>query len=179
MRKTDLWWLLGWPVYQVIGTARHELSHAVVAALQGARITKIEILPSFQPKGLLWGYVTWTGGQTDALVGAAPYLCDLVVFLLFLPLCVGAVRAPRWLWINGFIIGLLSPLVDTAANYSKLFWRSSGDVNELAARFSPLAIHAMFLAVMALYAAGIWFAWRAYHRRRPEDSIAIARRDSP
>ena len=92
MKKTDLCWLLGWPIYQLVGTARHELSHALVAALQGARITKIEILPSFQPHGFLWGYVEWTGGHTNALVTAAPYLCDFAMFLVFLPLCMLAVR---------------------------------------------------------------------------------------
>ncbi len=164
LRKTDLWWLLAWPVYQLVGTARHELSHAVVAAWQGARITQIEVLPSFQQEGFLWGYVAWTGGHTNALVTAAPYLCDLAVFLVFLPLCLLAAQAPRWLWINCFIIGLLSPLVDTAANYSKLFRRSTGDVNELAAEFSPVMIHAIFLAALLFYLIGIRYAWRAYNR---------------
>ena len=165
MRRTDLWWLLALPVYQLIGTARHELCHAVVAACQGARITQIEILPSLRPEGFFWGYTAWTGGHVTALATAAPYLCDLALFLIFLPLCTFAVRAPRWLWINGFIIGLLSPLIDTAANYSKLFRGSTGDVNELAAQFSPVAIHAVFLAVLLFYFLGIWFAWRAHNRK--------------
>ena len=168
MRRTDLGWLLAWPVYQLVGTARHELSHAAVAAWQGARITQIEILPSFQPEGLLWGYVNWTGGHTNALVAAAPYLCDLAVFLVFLPLCLLAVRTPRWLWINCFIIGLLSPLIDTAANYSKLFRRNTGDVNELAAQFSPLMIHAIFLAVLLFYLIGISYVWRRHNHNASE-----------
>jgi hypothetical protein len=166
MKKTDLWWLLGWPIYQLLGTARHELSHAVVAALQGARITKIEIFPSFQPDGFLWGYVAWTGGHTNALAISAPYLCDIAVFLLFLPLCMFVTRMPRWLWINCFILGLLSPFIDTAANYSKLFRRSSGDVNELVSQYSPFAMHSLFLTVMIFFLAGIRFAWRAYNRNR-------------
>ncbi len=164
MKRSDCWWLLAWPAYQLIGTARHELSHAAVAAWQGARITRIEILPSFQPEGFLWGYVNWRGGHVNALATAAPYFCDLALFVVFLPLCMLAVRAPRWLWINAFVIGLLSPLLDTAANYSKLFRRETGDVNELVARFSPAAIHAVFLAVMVFYLIGICVAWRAYNR---------------
>ncbi|MFZ1934307.1 MAG: hypothetical protein WCB27_14350 [Thermoguttaceae bacterium] len=164
MKRSDWCWLLALPVYQLVGTARHELSHAVVAAWQGARITQIEVLPSFQPEGFLWGYVTWTGGHADALAAAAPYLCDLALFLVFLPLCTLAVRAPRWLWINCFIVGLLSPLIDTAANYSKLFRRDTGDVNELVARFSPVLIHSLFLAALLFYLIGICFAWRAYNR---------------
>jgi hypothetical protein len=142
------------------------LSHAVVAALQGARITKIEIFPSFQPDGFLWGYVAWTGGHTNALAISAPYLCDIAVFLLFLPLCMFVTRMPRWLWINCFILGLLSPFIDTAANYSKLFRRSSGDVNELVSQYSPFAMHSLFLTVMIFFLAGIRFAWRAYNRNR-------------
>ena len=126
MKKADLCWLLAWPIYQLVGTARHELSHAIVAALQRARITKIEILPSFQPHGFLWGYVEWTGGHTDALVTAAPYLCDFAMFLVFLPALHACRPGPCWLWINCFIVGLLSPLIDTAANYTKLFRRGSG-----------------------------------------------------
>jgi hypothetical protein len=164
MKKTDLWWLLAWPFYQLVGTARHELCHAAIAAFQGARITEIRVLPSFRHEGFLWGYVTWTGGHTDWLVTAAPYLCDLALFLIFLPLCLLATRAPRWLWINALIIGLLSPLIDTAANYSKLFRRTTGDVNELAAQFPPAAIHLLFLAVLLFYLIGVWFAWRAYNR---------------
>jgi hypothetical protein len=163
MKKSDLWWLLAWPVYQLIGTARHELSHAAVAAWQGARITQIQIFPSFRPQGFFWGYVTWTGGQTNALVTAAPYLCDLAVFLAFLPLCTLATRAPRWLWINAFIIGIVSPLIDTAFNYSKLFRCGAGDVNEFASRFPPVAIHWLFVATLVLYLTGSCFAWRAYN----------------
>lgn len=166
MRKTDLWWLLALPIYQLIGTARHEVSHAIVAAAQGAHITRIVVLPSFQPEGFLWGYASWTGGHVTELATAAPYICDLAVFLLFLPLCALAVHSPRWLWINCFIIGLLSPLIDTAANYSKLFRRNIGDVNELVAQFPPAAIHAVFPAAILFYSVGIWFTWRAYHRNQ-------------
>jgi hypothetical protein len=171
MKKTDLFWLLGWPVYQILGTARHELSHAAVAVWQGATIKHIEIFPSFRPEGFFWGYVSWTGGQTNWLVSAAPYWCDLAVFLAFLPLCAMAVRLPRWLWINLFIVGMISPLVDIAANYTKLFRHNTGDLGELAARSSPFAVHAVALAVIAFYLWGIWFVWRTYHRRHPKIAI--------
>jgi hypothetical protein len=164
MKRTDLWWLLAWPFYQLVSTARHEVSHAVVAALQGATVTEIRVLPSFRHEGFYWGYVTWSGGHTDWLVAAAPYLCDLALFVVFLPLCLLATRAPRWLWINAWIIGLLSPLIDTAFNYSKLLRGGMGDVGELAGRFPPARIHILFLAVIVFYLVGIWFAWRTYNR---------------
>jgi hypothetical protein len=164
LKKSDLWWLLGWPVYQLLGTARHELSHAAVTVCQGARIEQIAIVPSFQPDGFLWGYVSWTGGQVTWLVAAAPYLVDLALYLAVLLVCLTAVRLRRWLWLNLFILGLLSPFVDTAANYSKLLRRPSGDVNELASQFSPVLIHSLFLAVMIFYLLGMWHALRVYHR---------------
>ena len=70
MKKTDLWWLLAWPVYQLVGTARHELSHAVVAVWHGARITQIEVLPSFQPEGFRWGYVRRSTDGSCPLIGS-------------------------------------------------------------------------------------------------------------
>jgi len=165
MKKTDLCWLLGWPFYQLVGTARHELSHAVVAVLQGAQLTQLQILPSFDREGFLWGYVTWIGGHTNTLVTAAPYLCDFALFLIFLPLCMAALRAPRWLWINALIIGVLSPFVDTAANYSKFLLRDSGDVHELASHFSSLAVHLVFPAVLLFYLIGMVIGFTVRERR--------------
>jgi hypothetical protein len=164
LKKTDLWWLLGWPVYQLLGTARHELSHAAVAVCQGARIEQIAIVPSFQSDGFLWGYVSWTGGRVTWLVAAAPYLVDFAFYLAVLFVCLTAFRLRRWLWLNLFILGLLSPFVDTAANYSKLFRRPAGDVNELASQFPPVLIHSLFLGVMLFYLLGMWHALRVYHR---------------
>ena len=48
LRPADALWLLAYPLYQVIGTFRHENSHALVAASQGATIDRLVILPSLQ-----------------------------------------------------------------------------------------------------------------------------------
>jgi hypothetical protein len=50
-RKFDLWWLLGYPIYQTLGTIRHEGSHALVAMLQGAHIIKFQAFPSILRDG--------------------------------------------------------------------------------------------------------------------------------
>jgi hypothetical protein len=33
LKKTDLLWLLAYPIYQIIGTIRHEGSHALAGLL--------------------------------------------------------------------------------------------------------------------------------------------------
>jgi hypothetical protein len=49
MTKRDAPWLLALPIYRIIGTARHEGSHALVALLHGATITEFRILPFVHP----------------------------------------------------------------------------------------------------------------------------------
>ena len=166
LKKTDLWWLLGWPIYQLLGTARHELSHALVAALQAQGLRESRFSARFSRKVSYGDTSHGPAGTRMRLVIAAPYLGDIAVFLLFLPLCMFATRIPRWLWINCFILGLLSPFIDTAANYSKLFRRSAGDVNELVSQFSPFLVHSLFLGVMIFYLVGMRRVWRVYHRDR-------------
>jgi hypothetical protein len=39
LQKRDMLWILAYPIYQIIGTIRHEGSHALVALLEGARVT--------------------------------------------------------------------------------------------------------------------------------------------
>jgi hypothetical protein len=60
---------------------------------------------------------------------------------------------------------MLSPLIDTAANYWKFLRRGLGDVNELAAQYPPLMIHAIFLGVLIFYLVAIGFAWNACNRK--------------
>jgi hypothetical protein len=43
-QRSDLFWLLAYPLYQVIGTTRHEASHAV-AMEEGATIAQFVVLP--------------------------------------------------------------------------------------------------------------------------------------
>ena len=86
-------WILAYPLYQLIGTFRHEASHAVVAVMQGARITEFVIWPA---QGY-WGHVNWEGTTTIAAT-AAPYICDLLTFLVFFPGCMLA-RPGKRRWI--------------------------------------------------------------------------------
>lgn len=155
LRKTDFLWLLLWPLYQAIGTLRHEGSHALMALAQGARIQEFVFLPSIsEDAGLLWGYVSWEG-STTWLTTAAPYLTDLLTYLVFFVICYCVVRIPRWLWLNLIIVGLISPLVDSLYNYQGGFWRPASDVARLLDVLPPLAVHLYFVATLLLYTAGL------------------------
>lgn len=167
MGRTDAWWLLALPLYQFIGTARHEWSHALAAILQGARIVEMELLPSIHPvHGFLWGYVRYEGGRPDWIATAAPYFGDLLVIALFAFLCIRLPTMPRWLWLNGFILGIASPLADVAYNYQKVFTRPYGDVNRLMQVFPPPWVHAVFLGMVALFFGCAWAALHAFKQAR-------------
>jgi hypothetical protein len=156
MRKTDTMWLLALPVYLTIGTVRHEGAHALAAMLQGATITDFRFLPLVHPDyGFKWGLMNWTGGETTSLVFAAPYLADMLFFALFSVLCTAISRMPRWVWINIFIIGVVSPLTNTAYNYLCFFDGSEHhDVTYLARVHGTTVVHAFFVVAILAYVVG-------------------------
>lgn len=155
--KADLWWLLGYPIYQTLGTIRHEGSHALAAMLQGAHIIKFQAFPSILRGGrFFWGYVIYDGGHTTWFTIAAPYLCDLLTLPLFSWLALRYRRMPHWLWVNVFVLGVLSPFANLLYNYQNALIRHRGDVFELLARLPHWAVHASFLAAIALLGAGTW-----------------------
>ncbi|HXZ95421.1 MAG TPA: hypothetical protein VEG28_05905 [Dehalococcoidia bacterium] len=47
MQKNDLVWLLAYPIYQIMGTFRHEGSHALAAMAKRAKVTKFVFWPAF------------------------------------------------------------------------------------------------------------------------------------
>lgn len=86
MKKTDLLWTLAYPLYQTIGTIRHEGGHALVAWLQGAEIEEFVFIPRIRGDIFYWGYVRWVG-NTNWLATAAPYFLDLLTFAIFFLIC--------------------------------------------------------------------------------------------
>lgn len=155
-------WGLLYPLYQVIGTARHEASHAAVAMLQGARITEMAVLPSHRPeRGWLWGYVRFQGGQTDWAVSAAPYACDIIWFALFAWILVRFRRMPAWLWANCLILGILSPWLDIAYNFAKAYLGVKGDVYHLMSALGTLPVQAAFIFVLVAMGVCGWAVIRA------------------
>ncbi|HKF36664.1 MAG TPA: M50 family metallopeptidase [Ktedonobacteraceae bacterium] len=154
LQKKDLLWLLAYPIYQVIGTARHEGSHALVAVLEGAKIEQFVILPSIVGGHFLWGYVQWSG-RTNWVPVAAPYLCDLLTYLVFFFICTRIPFRSHWIWVNLIILGLVSPLINSTYQYVISFVTSTSDVAQLLNELPQLAVHSYFVVTLVLYDLGL------------------------
>ncbi len=150
MRKKDLLWVLAYPLYQLIGTFRHEGSHALVVLASGGEVTEF----SFLPTPGYWGYIRFEGQPPPVLMDAAPYLVDALTFSVFFAICMLVVFKWRWLWINLIAIGMVSPLVNSAYNYV-VGWDSMNDVGDLLAAVPPPRVHAYFLLTLGAYLIGL------------------------
>lgn len=158
LRLTDLAWLLAYPLYQVLGTLRHEGSHAVIGIFQGATITEFVFWPSIREQGFYWGYVGYRG-VTDWLFLAAPYIVDFITYVIFFTICLRIRFRRKWIWLNLIIIGMISPFVNSLYNY----WGSENSNNDVGRLFSALPqelIHGYFVLTLLSYIVGIWLVFR-------------------
>jgi hypothetical protein len=153
LARGDLLWLLAAPLYILIGTLRHELSHAIVALLLGARIEQFVFWPTWSEGSFRWGYVVWYGREA-LVVTVGPYLCDLAMFALFFMICKRIRFRRHWVWVNLVIIGLISPLLNSAYNYVRGLM-GSGDVAKLLGQLPTSAVHAYFGVTLCLYLVGL------------------------
>lgn len=149
LKKWDWLWLLAFPIYLVIGTFRHEMSHAVVAHLQGAEILELTFWPSTYNGKSYYGYVLWQG-ETTWLAIAAPYFCDILTYGIIFPLVLLKRFKRHWLWLNLVIIGLISPMVNSLYNYLR-----GTDVQKLYEALPDLLIHGSFLLGLGLGLLGL------------------------
>ncbi len=168
MQRKDLLWILAYPVYQVIGTLRHEAGHALAAIAFGGVIEEFVFLPT---EGY-WGYVRWEGPHNLFTFGA-PYLLDLLTFLIFFALCMLLAFRRRWVWLNLVILGVVSPLVNSAYNYRQNPGRVN-DVTILLRDGNATMVHAYFILTLGLYLAGLFILFRRakIHGRQPPASRA-------
>jgi hypothetical protein len=153
LKRRDFWWLLGYPIYQVIGTIRHESAHALVAVLNGGEVIRFSFLPSVVKGKFYWGYVI-TSGPKGWLTLFAPYLLDLITFIFFFILCMAVLFKRRWIWLNLVIIGLVSPLANSLYNYLGGL-RSMNDVGRLFTLTSRLVIDLYFIGTLLIYFSGL------------------------
>jgi hypothetical protein len=73
MKRKDLLWALAYPVYQIIGTLRHEGSHALAAMAEGAKVTKSVFWPNFHLGGTPVG-ICQLGRRHDLVYDSCPVL---------------------------------------------------------------------------------------------------------
>jgi hypothetical protein len=55
MKRRDLLWSLAYPVYQIIGTIRHEGSNALAATAEGVEVKKFVFWPNVDLEHFSWG----------------------------------------------------------------------------------------------------------------------------
>ena len=149
MKITDLLWILAYPIYQLLGTFRHEASHALVAMAEGAKITEFVFWPTEGD----WGYVRWEGSVTSATTGA-PYLCDLLTFVVFFAVCMLVRFDRRWIWLNLIAVGVISPLVNSIHNY-RLGLSGPNDVGKLLESLPENIVHGYFWLTISVYVVGL------------------------
>jgi hypothetical protein len=162
VKKKDFLWALAYPVYQIIGTIRHEGSHALAAMAEGAKVTKFVFWPNFDLGKFSWGWVSWHGPTTWFTI-AAPYFCDLLIFFVAILIILEAKPQRRWLWFNILIIGMLSPFINSAYNYFGGVAGSPNDVGDLLSSLDPIAVHLYFVLTLLFYA---WGVYHCYFRKK-------------
>ncbi len=153
MKIKDLLWLLAYPIYQVIGTFRHEGAHALVAIIRGGEVSKFVFWPSLYNGDFYWGYVIFDGPK-GLLSSAAPYLLDLITFCFFFPLCLFVLFKRKWIWLNLAVIGLVSPLANSFYNYRGGL-SSLNDVGKMFRDLSDILVHGYFFSTLVIYLIGI------------------------
>ena len=155
IEKRDLWWMLALPIYQMVGTFRHEASHATIALLEGAVVTEFVVWPTMPQGRLLWGYVRWDR-DVSLLATAAPYLFDLVTFVAIYFVCTQT-RLRRWIWFNLVIVGAASPLINSAYNYiNGVLPGRTNDVAGLLQELPDALVHSYFILTLFVYSLGLY-----------------------
>lgn len=171
MRRTDLWWLFALPVYQTIGTIRHEGSHALAAMAEGAKIERFVVFPSTELGRFTFGFTQFSG-RTDWFVLFAPYLCDLLWFVGFFFVCTRIRLRFHALWLNLVILGLISPLVNSGYQYLASFFGPATDIARVRAAVPDALVHLYFLLTIALYVVGLVAVfWRVPRALLPDPPV--------
>jgi len=143
----NMWWrdalfhLLAYPIYQILGTIRHELAHVIAYWLSGYGVKELRVFPFRDTNGTFyWGRVlpeSRMGATHNVHMHLAPYYVNTV-------LCGAWAIFAMIIWertnqLSGIneqeynvllaitILTFVSPIVDTGYNLLKYLWRGTGD----------------------------------------------------
>ena len=129
-----LWHILAYPIYQILSTIRHELSHAVAYWLSGWRVTEIKVLPSKVDGRFYWGYIRVEPKNHYNLnihMALAPHYVNLISITAWLS---WYLNDYPWIrsdathtWIIITVLGLISPAVDFGYGLLKSIITNHGD----------------------------------------------------
>jgi Peptidase M50B-like len=172
MRLVDLWWLAAYPVYQTLGTIRHEGSHALMAKAYGGTVNTIVLYPQTDLGRFTWGYTTWSGTASWVPV-AAPYLGDLIWFVGFFLICTRLPIRNHLLWLNLVIVGLISPLLNSGVQWIAGFLNPAADVGQLRDALPDALVQLYFLVTLSGYVVGVVAVfWRVPRALLPDPAVS-------
>lgn len=135
-RELPWWaWILNivlYPIYQILGTLKHEGAHALGAKIQGLRILEFRYLPSRIDGRWYWGYVRFDG-MPNTTTRLMPYYVDAIVFIIGVSLF--WTNEEWWaqhaqLFLPSFILTIILPIVDVIYNLGKWWIGDRGDFAE-------------------------------------------------
>ena len=140
IRWPDILWHIvpGLLVYQILGTIRHELAHAVAAWAAGYKVTLVRVMPHTFRGRFYWGRVMYEpqGGAMQSIhLYLAPYevgalsIAGWFALVYWLPPPWIANALGAWhLWTTATIMLLISPVVDFLYNLGKAVFAKRGDI---------------------------------------------------
>jgi len=123
------------------------------------KIQQFAFLPSIVNGQLYWGYVNFQSDVSWPVI-AAPYLVDLLTFSICFIICLRVKFSHRWIWLNLVIIGLISPLINSAYNYLGGLFRSN-DVSYLLNNLPSMLVHVYFIFTLLIYLLGLIIVLRS------------------
>ncbi|NSW53738.1 MAG: hypothetical protein HPY85_14650 [Anaerolineae bacterium] len=155
--KKDSHWLYALPIYLLINSLRHQIANVIAVLLTGGRLTRFTLLPDFSPAGWLrFSNIQWVGGE-EWLILAAPYVADLITFVVFFLLLQRKVVQKRWLFINLLILGLLSPVFNSAYDYFSTVFVAT-DVSRIISHMPyEELVHLYFVLTLSFYVMAIQY----------------------
>ncbi len=121
--------LLLYPVYQVLGTIRHEFAHVLAALFQGVEVLEVRVFPSRIEGKWYWGFVRVDpNARLSRWFFGAPYLVSALTIALgfaVVPYLTGHE------WLAAVIFCWASPALDTLWNLCKWWFKDTGDFKQI------------------------------------------------
>ena len=131
--------LLLYPVYQIVGTLRHEGAHAIAAIISGFEIVQFRFWPSKVDGVFYWGFVRWRARmpyefgyppRASRHVFLAPYYVDLVFIVAGAVVLAAVEISEPHVYMVALVSLIISPIMDCIYNIAKARWLGRGDFVE-------------------------------------------------
>ena len=131
--KVVLIHILCYPIYQILGTIRHECSHAIACWLSGVRVKSIKVIPHRHEGSFYWGRIMYNMDDFHNFtvhICLAPYYVAVVHALAFGALgaygVLEKIENPHLFAFVAMVL-LISPIADLLYNICKYLFKGSGD----------------------------------------------------